>query len=45
MKNYKVTFKTERNIYVEADDEVEAEEKAESLFDGFCDWEIEVNEE
>lgn len=43
-KEYQITFTAHHIINVEAENEREAEEKAINLFDGFADWETEVNE-
>lgn len=43
-KEYEVTFTAHHIINVDAKTEEEAREKAEDLFDGFCDWEMDVEE-
>ena len=43
-KEYKITFKTEHSIIVFAESPEEAEQKAVDSFDGFCDWETEIEE-
>jgi len=43
-KEYSVTFIGHHIIDVEANNEKEAEEKAMDLFDGYVDWEMEVEE-
>jgi hypothetical protein len=45
MKKYNVTFTGTYLIGVEAKNEEEAREKAIDLFDGYVDWETEVEEE
>jgi len=43
-KEYQVTFIAHHIINVEAENEEEAEQKAIDLFDGFVDFETEVEE-
>lgn len=42
MKEYQVNFTAHHIINVEAETEKEAREEAISLFDGFTDWDVEV---
>lgn len=44
MKEYEVNFTGHHIINVDAENEEEAREKAIDLFDGFVDWETEVEE-